>query len=417
MSGVLFLQGPLGPFFARCARQLSAQGTKTHKINFNGGDRVFGWADEMVDYSGGPAGWPEYLYGYIRRNGIRTVVVYGDCRFYHREARAVCDELGIKFWAFEEGYLRPDFVTMESDGVNAFSPLDWSQRAVKAYRPRGRKSSLHVGPTFWQRAVYASLYYMVTCLTSRHFPSYLHHRPRSCWQEAGCWLRSLYRKGLYKITQRNYTESLVQNHSGEYFLYPLQTADDFQIREHSDFASIEESIQQVMASFTANAQAHELLVIKHHPMDRGFCHYGRLIRKLAHDLKISGRVVYCHDLHLPTLLDHAKGVVTINSTVGISSLLHRVPTVTLGRAMYDMPEMTHQGELDTFWQQPTPVNSALFNAFRTYLYERTQLDGSFYKLMDETVEAAVRRIVIATKVAEASAFESAEERKEDYLAA
>ncbi|MFV8781653.1 capsule biosynthesis protein [Microbulbifer sp. SA54] len=414
MSGVLFLQGPLGPFFARCARHYSALGVKTHKINFNGGDRFYAWADELVDYSAGPAGWPEYLYGYIRQNDIGTVVVYGDCRYYHREARAVCEDLGVRFWAFEEGYLRPDFVTLESGGVNANSPLDWSRKAIDGYRPHNRKTEVQVGQTFWQRAQFAILYYLATRLARRQFPYYRHHRTRNWLQEAGCWVLSFYRKGLYRFTQRKYTESLTRKHSGEYFIYPLQTADDFQIRAHSDYRSIEDSIRQVVASFAANAASHELLVIKHHPMDRGFCHYGRLIRALAREHRVAGRVVYCHDLHLPTLLDHAKGVVTINSTVGISALLHRVPTVTLGRALYDLPELTHQGSLDTFWQQPAPVNPALFKAFRTYLYEKTQLDGSFYKSVETAVEAACQRMMPVVLPETALPVE---EREEEYLAA
>lgn len=414
MSGVLFLQGPLGPFFARCARHLSVQGVKTHKINFNGGDRFYAWADHLSDYSGGPAGWPEYLSGYLRQNDIGTVVVYGDCRYYHEQARTVCEDQGIRFWAFEEGYLRPDFVTLESGGVNAHSPLDWTRNAIDSYRPRNRDTAVQVGQTFWQRAQFAILYYVAARLARRQFPYYRHHRPRNWLQEGGCWVRSLLRKGLYRLTQRRYTESLTRNHSGEYFLYPLQTADDFQIRAHSDYSSIEESIRQVVASFASHAASHELLVIKHHPMDRGFCHYGRLIRKLAQEHKVAGRVVYCHDLHLPTLLDHAKGVVTINSTVGISALLHRVPTLTLGRALYDLPELTHQGSLDSFWEQPAQVNEALFKAFRTYLYEKTQLDGSFYRSVHTAVEAACQRMMPVPAV---DTVEPLEEQEKEYLAA
>ncbi|TLM79528.1 capsular biosynthesis protein [Microbulbifer harenosus] len=393
MSGVLFLQGPLGPFFARCARHFSAQGVETHKINFNGGDRYYGWADHCVDYTGGPAGWPEYLYGYLRRNHIRAVVVYGDCRYYHREARAVCKQLGIVFWAFEEGYLRPDFVTLEQGGVNAFSGVDWTRDAIEQYRPHGRKSPLKVGMTFWQRAWFAICYYVAARILSYRFPNYRHHRPRTWWQEAGCWLRSFYRKGLYRISERRFTEALLRNHSGKYFLYPLQTADDFQIREHSDVDSLQASIGEVIASFAGHAAETDVLVIKHHPMDRGFCHYGKLIRRKAREHGVGERVVYCHDLHLPTLLDHAKGLVTVNSTVGISALLHGVPTITLGRALYDIAGLTHQGELADFWQHPQPVDIELFRAFRTYLYELTQLDGSFFRRMDFTVEQVFARMM------------------------
>ena len=37
----LFLQGPIGSFFSRLAARLKDQGHGVHRINFNGGDRVF----------------------------------------------------------------------------------------------------------------------------------------------------------------------------------------------------------------------------------------------------------------------------------------------------------------------------------------------------------------------------------------
>lgn len=417
MSGVLFLQGPLGPYFARCARHFARQGIATHKINFNGGDRHYGWADKQVDYTGGPAGWSDYLSGYLRQNAIRAIVVYGDCRYYHREARAVCEDLGVAFWAFEEGYLRPDFVTLERGGVNAFSDVDWASPAISNYRPHGRKTSITVGRTFWQRAWFASVYYVIAWLSSRNFPHYRHHRPRTWWQEAGCWLRSFYRKGLYRFIERNYTEALVRNHGGEYFLYPLQTADDFQIREHSDVASLRDSIAEVIASFARHAAPKNILVIKHHPMDRGFCHYGKLIEYCAGERGVKDRVVYCHDLHLPTLLDHAKGLVTINSTVGISGLLHRVPTIALGRALYDMPGLTHQGTLEDFWLHPQPVDVALFRAFRTYLYELTQLDGSFSRYMDYTIDLTWQRMEPSLIGEERPQIGDESEDEKEYIAA
>ncbi len=415
MSGVVFLQGPHGPFFARCARYYSERGLQTHKINFNGGDRLYGWADHQVDYTGGPAGWPEYLAGYLRQHDIHAVIVYGDCRYYHREARAVCEAQGISFWAFEEGYLRPDFVTLEQGGVNGFSGVDWSAEAVDSYRPHGRTHSVRVGQTFWQRARFAIAYYLVARFFCREFPGYRHHRPRTWLQEGGCWLKSLVRKCWYKISQRKYLASLVERHSGEFYLFALQTQDDFQIREHSDYDSIDDSIVEVIRSFSEGAAEHELLVIKHHPMDRGFCHYGGVIQRLVREHQLDGRVVYCHDLHLPTLLAHAKGLISINSTVGISGLLHKTPTIALGRALYDLPGLTHQGALSTFWQAADPVDPQFFQRFRTYLYERTQLDGSFVKDMDYAVEQAWLRMapVLASDL---EPVPQAEEEKE-YVAA
>jgi len=412
MSSVLFLQGPLGPFFACLARHLSRQGAVTHKINFNGGDSFYAWADHRVDYTGRAEDWPTFLRTYLEQQGIDAVVVYGDCRLYHRRAREVCDDLGIAFGVFEEGYLRPDFVTLEWGGVNALSGTDWSRAAIDSYRSEGCRPTLRVGQTFWQRARFAGLYYLMARLARSRFPHYRHHRPRSWKKEGACWLTSFYRKGLYRLTEGRILKRLLKDHPRRFFLFPLQTADDFQIRLHADLLSIEHSIDLVISSFAANAAPEEVLVIKHHPMDRGFCHYGELIGILATQRGVSGRVIYCHDLHLPTLLDHAKGVVTVNSTVGISALLHKVPTKVLGRALYDIPGLTHQGDLAGFWSEPTAVDSALFRRFRTYLYERTQLDGCFYKRIGPTVEASCDRLAqnlkLSTQVAVAPAPQTAQ---------
>ncbi|WP_444935021.1 capsule biosynthesis protein [Microbulbifer sp. JTAC008] len=398
MSVAVFLQGPHGPFFAKLAKRLSQQGITTHKINFNGGDRYFAWADFQVDFTGSEGDWTSFFNSYLLEHRVEAVFVYGDCRRYHFQARTVCESLGVAYGVFEEGYLRPDFVTLEWGGVNAFSRMDWTRDGIEKYEPDLRQPCASpVGQTFWHRASYAMGYYTAMRLARSEFPAYHHHRNRDWKAEGICWLRSFVRKGLYKITERNLTAKLIGEFSQRFFLFPLQTRDDFQLREHSDLLSIENAIDRVLKSFAKSAPGDAVIVLKHHPMDRGFCHYQKLIDSLEVRYNIQGRVVYCHDLHLPTLLDHARGVVTINSTVGISALLHKVPTKVLGRALYDIPGLTHQGKLSSFWAEPESVDIAFFRRFHTYLYEQTQLDGSFSKAVGATIEGVVKRIESAAE--------------------
>ncbi|MCO1334484.1 capsular biosynthesis protein [Microbulbifer sp. OS29] len=392
MSVAVFLQGPHGPFFAKLAKRLSQRGVITHKINLNGGDRYFGWADFQSDFGGCEGDWSSFFRAYLLEHSVEAVFVYGDCRSYHSKARAVCESLNIAFAVFEEGYLRPDFVTLEWGGVNAFSEVNWSREAIERYEPSGRQPGLPVGQTFWHRACFAIGYYAAMRLANSRFPQYHHHRNRDWKAEAICWLRSFARKALYKATERSLTPRLVGEFSRRFFLFPLQTRDDFQLREHSDLLSIENAIDGVLKSFAENAPNDAVIVIKHHPMDRGFCHYQKLIDILEVRYSIQGRVIYCHDLHLPTLLDHTLGVVTINSTVGISALLHKVPTKVLGRALYDMPGLTHQGVLSSFWSEPAAVDFTLFQRFHTYLYEQTQVDGSFSRAARLTIDGVAKRL-------------------------
>ncbi|WHI50411.1 capsular biosynthesis protein [Microbulbifer sp. MLAF003] len=392
MSVAVFLQGPHGPFFARVAKRLSQHGVITHKINFNGGDRFFAWADFQEDFAGSEDDWPFFFRQYLLDKGAEAVFVYGDCRRYHATAREICSSLQIPFCVFEEGYLRPDFVTLEWGGVNAFSQRDWSEETINQYEPNGRQKGLPVGQTFWHRALFAIEYYLAMRFGQSEFPYYRHHRSRDWLEEGTNWLRSFVRKGLYKIKEHKLTDRLTSNLSQQFFLFPLQTRDDFQLRRHSDLFSIENAIDVVLKSFAQNAPEGTVVVIKHHPMDRGFCHYQKLIDVLAERYSIVGRVIYCHDLHLPTLLDHARGVVTINSTVGISALLHKVPTKVLGRALYDIPGLTHQGQLASFWSSPEKVDFTYFQRFHTYLYEQTQIDGSFSKGIDKTIDGVIKHL-------------------------
>jgi capsular polysaccharide export protein len=78
---------------------------------------------------------------------------------------------------------------------------------------------------------------------------------------------------------------------------------------HSDFDSVSHFVERVVASFARHAPTDHYLVLKHHPMDRGYSDYSVLIRALAERYGVQGRLHYIHDQHLPTLLDHASGVV------------------------------------------------------------------------------------------------------------
>jgi capsular polysaccharide export protein len=182
------------------------------------------------------------------------------------------------------------------------------------------------------------------------------------------------------VKERGIHVELVSTLSGKYFLVPLQVHNDAQLFYHSQYNSIEQFIREVINSFATCAPLDTYLVIKHHPMDRGYRDYSNMLQSLADSYKVNGRLYYIHDRHLPTLLKHAKGVVLINSTVGLSALYHDVPLKVCGRAVYDMAGLTFTGTLNDFWQQAQSSRSdrKLFKHFYSYLIHQTQLNCSFY---------------------------------------
>lgn len=378
---ILLLQGPLGPFFSRLATDLTRIGAEVHKVNFNGGDWVFFNGPNAYSFRGNLEDWPGFFNGLLENLKIDSVLLFGDCREYHRKAHAIAKAKGIDVGVFEEGYLRPDWITLEHSGANGHSEIP---RDPDFYRGMNLQTNDRhvrvVGKTFAMTAMWAIMYYLAACMLWPLYPYYRHHRPLNL-METIPWIRAGWRKLIYSVTERQVLDRLIREKSGNFFLVPLQVHNDAQVCVHSPYSDVCEFIVEVVTSFAIHAPREAVLVIKHHPMDRGYHDYSRLIRNLQQEFDLHGRLVYVHDLHLPTLLDHAAGVVVINSTVGLSALLHGAPTLTRGSAFYDIEGMTYQNGLDSFWTNAgkVSIDMDVLNGFRLYLQSCKLINGNYYK--------------------------------------
>lgn len=377
---VLLLQGPVGPFFSRLAKDLTAGGAEVFKVNFNAGDWFY-YPRKALNFRGTPDEWPAWFDDLISKLCIDVVLLFGDCRPIHAVAHTIASRHGVEIGVFEEGYLRPDYITFERFGVNGYSqiprnPAHFSQE----FSPPPKTVS--VGSTYWALVACAFWYYAAATLGKTWFPHYQHHRPLTLL-EAFPWARSVWRKQWYRWTEKGLQDKLTGQWSNRYFLVPLQVFNDSQISDHARFASVDDFIKTTLRSFAdyAATETDTLLVFKHHPMDRGYKNYSALIKKVALQTGMRSRVLYIHDQHLPSLLDHARGVVLINSTVGISALHHGTPLKVCGHALYDIEGLTYQGPLETFWAEAPNAKPQdnLYRRFRAHVINRTQLNGSFYR--------------------------------------
>ena len=378
---VLLLQGPHGPFFKRVAQSLLYFGaTSVQKIDFNGGDQFYSSRDAIA-YTGSLSEWPKYLNQMMKTHAIDCVMVFGDCRPIHRAANQVAHELGAQFWAFEEGYVRPNFITLEPHGVNGHSQLPTDRASYDQWTLVDLPKQAQVPSSFWKVTGYSIVYFAATLLMRPRFWRYEHHRPVRV-MDGIYWLRALQRKWYYGFSERNALSDL-KGYGGSkpFFVSILQVSLDAQVKMHSGYESIEQYIQDTARSFAKNASSESVLVVKHHPMDRGYTDYSRIIKRLTKELNLKDRLRYIHDQHLPTLMSHAQGLVTINSTVGLSALDHDLPVKTLGHAVYDMPGLTSQRSLDDFWKNAAAdkADPLLHEKFVNYVTAHTQLNGSFYR--------------------------------------
>lgn len=375
------LQGPVGPFFTYLSSDLTHIGATVYKINFNGGDKYFSQSFS-IDFTGTIEEWETFFEHFVVQKKIDILMLFGDCRKYHAIAHAIAMQHQIEIGVFEEGYVRPDYITFEEFGVNGKSliPKESGFYRALAGSEYWTPQTLPVGNTFRYAAWWAILYYFFSALYYPKFFRYRHHRPLNPW-EGLYWIRSLYRKWWYRFKERGIEDKACSEWSHKYYLVPLQIATDSQIREYSVFDSVKDFIDKVMSSFSVYAPEETMLLIKHHPLDRGYHDYTDIILSTALKYGMQERVLYIHDQHLPTLLEHTRGAVLINSTVGLSALHHNVPLKTCGTAIYNFEGLTYQGDLDTFWKDAGhfKCDRSLYERFRGYVIRNKQINGSFYR--------------------------------------
>ena len=115
----LLLQGPMGPFFNDVAVWLESLGREAVNVVFNGGDRFYCRQREYLTYQETPKEFPRWLRDTYANYDFDTILCFGDCRPLHLAASRWAKAKGVRFLAFEEGYLRPHFITVEEGGVNA----------------------------------------------------------------------------------------------------------------------------------------------------------------------------------------------------------------------------------------------------------------------------------------------------------
>jgi capsular polysaccharide export protein len=375
----LFLQGPATPFFGRLADRLRSLGHGVFRLNFCAGDRAYWGTRPAWSHRGGEQGLDERLKALYSQHGITDQVLFGDRRPVHRPAVERGAACGVRTHVFEEGYFRPWWITLERDGVNAHSRLP---RDAAWFADTGRRLAEPAPPQrfaspFRVRAAHDVAYHVAGLLNPVLFAGYRTHAPIAAPLEYAGYIRRFAKLRLIGSRERSRAQALVA--SGQpFFLLPLQLNTDVQIREHSGFAHMGEVIEQVMASFARHAPRDAWLVIKNHPLDMGLMNFARIVSACEQRFALQGRTVYLEDGDLTALARHARGVVTVNSTVGLVALEHGTPTLALAGAIYHLPGLTFQGALDDFWCAPEPPDATLFASFRRVVMHATQINGGLY---------------------------------------
>ncbi|MBE9607836.1 capsule biosynthesis protein [Chitinilyticum piscinae] len=375
----LFLQGVCSPFFSRLAQQLRADGHAVCRVNFNVGDALYWLEGGGVHHRGDVAKLTGLLDHIYAEHDITDQLMFGDQRPVHRPAVLHGEACGVRNHVFEEGYFRPYWVTLEREGVNGHSLLprdpDWFMAAGEALPDYGDGAPFE--SSFLARSVHDVIYHLAGFWNPLLYPGYRTHAPVTAPVEYAAYLWRLQRvKRLH--ANDNVQINQLADSAKCYYVLPLQLNSDAQIRYHSHYTDMTEVLSEVLLSFARHAPSDALLVIKNHPLDIGLVDYAGFLRQKERELDLAGRIVYLESGNLHKLVAHARGVITVNSTVGGVSLGLACPTIALADPIYNLPGLTFQHGLDRFWLNASAPEPELFRRFRNTVIHATQINGGFY---------------------------------------
>jgi capsular polysaccharide export protein len=373
----VFVTAPFGPFSRKLAKELRARGARCKRVLVNGGDLMDWGLREAAIYRGGHSNWPAWIADYLKREKATDLIVHGAAYRHAQQAADEARRLGMKVHVFEEGYFRPHWVTLERDGVNCASSLptdaDVYRKAAAHTRMAPFVPAGKITPAGVKRLV---AFHTSLILASPFFPRFpLSYRYSILSQMCGHIARYL-KQALVKRRTEQVVKAILDA-PGPLFLALLQRPGDAQLTRDANFKDMQAFIDHVVSNFAAHAPEDARLCFKIHPLDQGLEPHEKAVGRAAEAAAVADRVSCVDGGHFPTMVRAAKGVISVNSTGGLSAIEAGRPTITLGRAVYSLPGLTHQAGLDSFWTSPEGPDKALLVAFRAVVMAQTQVNGDF----------------------------------------
>lgn len=378
----LFLQGPHGPFFHQLAGALRKTGARVTRVGFNAGDQAF-WRHKIsyLPFRDQTKDWPEALCQILGDRGVTDLVIYGDTRDIHACAVLEARRRNLTIHVFEEGYLRPYWVTYERGGSNGHSRL--MDMAVPEIRQRLHDTDkpLPEAPAHWgdmrEHVFYGALYHWFVMFANWRYRNFTPHRDLTVHQEFRLYIKRLLLMPWHWIGRIIATRR-IRRAGYPYHLALLQLEHDASFQAHSDFTTLVDFLQVVIEGFASGAPTHHHLVFKAHPLDDHRAPLKRDIDRISRQYGVASRVHFLRGGKLARLLDPARSAVAINTTAAQQVLWRGLPLKIFGAAIYDKPEFVSDQSIAEFFSNPLPPDPEAYRDYRLFLLETSQVSGGFY---------------------------------------
>lgn len=378
----LFLQGPHGPFFYKLGKMLAAADAQVWRVGFNMGDDAFWFSNQTyIPFLGAQDDWAETFETIVAEKGVTDIVLYGDVRRIHADAIEAATRLGLRIHVFEEGYLRPYWVTYERNGTNGHSRLMDLSVSDMRLALEGLDLDLPDAPARWgdmrQHVFYGAVYHYFVLLRNWKYRNFKPHRALPVTKEFQLYLTRLFTMPFTAL-ERAISTLRIKHGGFPYHLCLLQLEHDASFQKHSPFDTMSDFLRLTIEGFASGSPKHHHLVLKAHPLEDGRVPLRKKIRALAREFNVSSRVHYVRGGKLAGLLNTARSAVTVNSTAAQQVLWRGLPLKVFGDAVYNKPEFVSTQALPEFFTHPSRPDSKAYRDYRHYLLETSQIPGGFY---------------------------------------
>jgi capsular polysaccharide export protein len=339
--------------------------------------------------------WRAWIEWRMAVDGVTDLIVFGDSVIYSAEALAAARNLGVRTWVLENGYNRPDWITLEPTGVNARSCMPRSARSydhIDASRPMPEEP--HLGAIMPFHVLNITAYFTGVVLGSLSFPTYSYPYAVPLWPQIFGHVRRFAVAAVRRDARRNVARKIMADQR-PYFLACLQRDGDSQLLEHSEVKTNHAFLSKLIGSFAKYADQDTRLVVKNHPLDPGVDDLAAACRLSATAHGVADRVSFLEEGLFAPLAKGAIGVIAVNSTAAYAAIGFRKPVKLLGRAVFDIDGLVNRQSLDDFWGNPIEPDMSLFARYRRGLTSRTQIYGSFHnpRHLDQTAWRVTQRII------------------------